>query len=231
MPVEHHTLLLFVPACFAMNLTIGPNNLMVMSNGARHGPRAAGIAVLGRLCGQAILITISAAGLSALLLGSAFAFNVVKTIGALWLLVIAWRLWRSADATVPSGTERDVAAPLSRAVDGRLIRSLARDEFLVSLGNPKAILIFTAFLPQFVDPSRPVAAQFMVIGTLFLALEWVAAVGYGVLGARLSAWLRTARNRLLFQRGNAALLALAAVGLLLMRQDPPEVPAALAPAR
>ena len=219
MHVDPDTLLLFVPACFAMNLTIGPNNLMVMSNGARHGPRAASIAVLGRLCGQAILITISAAGLSALLLGSAIAFNVVKTIGALWLLFIAWRLWRSAGAEAPTETDGRATPSPARPLDGRLIRALARDEFLVALGNPKAILIFTAFLPQFVDTSRPVGPQFAVIGALFLVLEWVAAFGYGVLGARLSAWLRTARNRLLFHRGNAVLLALAAIGLLAIRQS------------
>ena len=69
------------------------------------------------------------------------------------------------------------------------------------------------------DPARPVAAQFALVGGLFLVLEWVAAAGYGMLGARLARWLRTARNRLRFQRVNAALLALAALGLLVMRGE------------
>ena len=124
MIIEPQTLALFLPACFAMNLTIGPNNLMVMSNGARHGPRAASIAVLGRLVGQAILITVSAAGLATLLLGSALAFNVVKVLGAFWLLVIAWRLWHAppsdaanADAACDAeraGAERPAAREASR---------------------------------------------------------------------------------------------------------------------
>lgn len=247
MIIEPQTLALFLPACFAMNLTIGPNNLMVMSNGARHGPRAASIAVLGRLVGQTILISVSAAGLATLLLGSALAFNVVKTIGALWLLVIAWRLWHApptdgsgagdvdtvtdagsagagafptgeASRTVEHGTSSAAAVRANVAPDVSL-HALARDEFLVALVNPKAILIFTAFLPQFVDPTRPVAAQFAVVGGLFLVLEWIAAAGYAVLGARLSRWLRTARNRLRFQRANATLLALAALGLLVMRGE------------
>jgi len=90
MIIEPHTLALFVPACFAMNRTIGPNNLMVMNNGARHGPRLAATAMIGRLAGQAILITASAAGLATLLLGSSFLSGIVKTVGALWLLWIAW---------------------------------------------------------------------------------------------------------------------------------------------
>ena len=224
MIVEPHTLALFLPACFAMNLTIGPNNLMVMANGARHGPRAAATAVLGRLAGQAILIALSAAGLATVLMGSALAFNLVKTVGALWLLWIAWGLWRA-----PSGPDAGAAGACAPTPGPTAsIGALARDEFMVALVNPKAILIFTAFLPQFVDPVRPVAAQFAVIGTLFLVLEWIAAAGYGALGARLSTWLRTARNRLRFQRANAALLAAAAVGLLLMRgaDAAPDAPAA-----
>lgn len=213
MPVELSTLALFAPACFAMNLTIGPNNLLAMNNGARHGPRRASAAVLGRLAGQAILISISAAGLATLLLSSVVAFQAIKLFGACWLLYLAWRLWRDVPAEPGDGAR----APSATAPPS--VRALARDEFLVAIANPKAMLIFTAFLPQFVDPARPVAAQFAVVGAIFLALEWVAAAGYATLGARLARWLRTARNRVRFQRCNAALLAGAAIGLLALRRE------------
>jgi hypothetical protein len=71
---------------------------------------------------------------------------------------------------------------------------LARQEFLVAAGNPKAILLFTAFLPQFVDPSRPVPAQFAVLGALFLLLEWIAIGAYAWMGLHAPLVRRAARQ-------------------------------------
>jgi len=95
---------------------------------------------------------------------------------------------------------------------------LARQEFLLAAGNPKAILIFTAFLPQFVEPSGNVGLQFLVLGVLFLLLEWVAIAGYAYAGSFLNQWFSRPAMRRLFNRGCATLLASAGVGLLLSKK-------------
>ena len=97
------TLLLFLPACFVLNLSMGPNNLMAMTHGARHGVRVALVATLGRLVAQALMIAVSAAGLAAVLFGSAIAFHAIKLVGAAYLLWLAWQLWHAPPDAAPAG--------------------------------------------------------------------------------------------------------------------------------
>ncbi|WP_404942497.1 LysE family translocator, partial [Pseudomonas sp. GW456-L14] len=98
------------------------------------------------------------------------------------------------------------------------LAALARQEFLVAIGNPKAILIFTAFLPQFVDPAAPVPGQFLVLGALFLLLEWIAISAYACMGLHMRRWFAEPRGKKIFNRCCAALLSAAASVLLLARR-------------
>jgi len=134
-------------------------------------------------------------------------FHAIKIAGALYLFWIAWQLWRA-----PVDTAEVAERPPASLV------ALARQEFLVAAGNPKAILIFTAFLPQFVDPAGDVAAQFTVLGTSFLLLEVVAIAIYAWMGRHLRRWFASPRGKRVFNRTSAALLGGAGVGLLLARR-------------
>lgn len=96
--------------------------------------------------------------------------------------------------------------------------TLAKQEFLVAAGNPKAILVFTALLPQFVEPGKPVAEQILLLGGLFLLLEWLAIAIYAGLGCHMQRWFASARRKRLFNRLCGALLGLAGVGLLATRR-------------
>ncbi len=96
--------------------------------------------------------------------------------------------------------------------------TLARQEFLVAAGNPKAILIFTAFLPQFVDPNQAVTPQFAVLGALFLALEWIAIGAYAYMGLHMRRWFAKPRGQRIFNRCCAGLLSAAASVLLMARR-------------
>jgi len=177
------TLALFLPACFALNMALGPNNVLSLSNGARAGIRISVLASFGRLLAFALMIALSGVGLGALLLASEFCFTVLKLGGALYLVWIGVRLLRS-DATALLMQERQAG------VTG--LAPLARQEFLVAAGNPKAILIFTAFFPQFVDRAH-YAASFSLLGAIFLLLELVAIALYAALGARLGKLANKAR--------------------------------------
>jgi threonine/homoserine/homoserine lactone efflux protein len=176
------TYLLFLPACFALNMAFGPNNVLSLSNGARDGVRYSVLASLGRLLAFAVMIAISGLGLGALLLASASLFTALKIAGAVYLVWIGIKLLRSRSASSSTLAVPSPANGLDQT-SGKL-RRLAKQEFLVAAGNPKAILIFTAFFPQFVDRSA-YAASFVILGATFLVLELVAICIYAALGARL----------------------------------------------
>lgn len=203
-------LFLFIPACFALNMAPGPNNLLSVSNATRYGFWVATVAGIGRLLAFIIMIAIAAAGLAAVLQTSLLLFYAIKVVGAAYLFYLGYQLWRASPTT--DGKQ-----------DSSLVRksipSLARQEFLVAAGNPKAILIFTAFLPQFVDLSHPAAPQFAVLGSLFLGLEWIAIAAYAYIGSHLRAWFSVPTRQLVFNRTCASLLGAAGIGLLAARRS------------
>lgn len=203
------SLLLFIPACFALNMAPGPNNLLSLHNASRYGLRTACVAGAGRILAFSGMITLAAMGLAVALHTSEYLFLSIKVIGAAYLFYIAWQLWRAPVAEAhlagnhPRGTWR-----------------LARQEFWVAAGNPKAILLFTAFLPQFVsmNSATPVSEQFLWLGGLFLLLEWAAIAIYAGLGAYLQRWFNRPGPRRVFNRVSASLLGCAGLGLLAARR-------------
>ena len=206
--MELSTLALFVPACFALNMAPGPNNLLSISNATRYGFRQACTAGAGRLLAFGGMIALASFGLAAVLHTSEQLFYRIKTVGAAYLFYLAFQLWRAAP-----GAEAESTAPAAG------LMQLARQEFLVAAGNPKAILIFTAFLPQFVNPAQPMAPQFAVLGALFLALEMAAIAIYSWMGTKLRRWFAQPRGKRIFNRSCAGLLASAGLGLLLSRRS------------
>lgn len=202
------TYLLFLPACFAVNLAFGPNNLLAITNGARHGPLRALAAAGGRLLAFALMIAVAGIGMGTLLLASEWAFNAVKWAGAAYLLYLGVKLLR-ADAPVVPAAGDATAVPLAK---------LTRQEFAVAIGNPKAILVFTAFFPQFVVADA-YAWSYLLMGATFLVLEAVAIAVYAALGARMGRLARGGNSRRLlrwfnrisgsFMVGFAVLLAVA----------------------
>ncbi|MCW2271458.1 Homoserine/homoserine lactone efflux protein [compost metagenome] len=207
--MELSTLALFVPACFALNMAPGPNNLLSLNNASRYGLRIACVAGVGRLLAFAGMIVLAAMGLAVVLHTSEYLFLTIKLLGAAYLFYIAWQLWRAPVAASAVVAERS---------SGTL--RLARQEFWVAAGNPKAILIFTAFLPQFIQVGSPVpvSEQFAWLGGMFLLLEWLAIALYGWLGAYLQRWFNQPGPRRLFNRVSATLLGLAGAGLLAARR-------------
>ncbi|MDR5756711.1 LysE family translocator [Caballeronia sp. LZ035] len=189
--------LIFLPACFAINMAFGPNNVLSLSNGARDGVRTSVRASFGRLVAFAIMIAIAGLGLGALLLASQTLFTAIKFAGAGYLVWIGVKLIRSGPALIATepGTEAGTAS----------IARLTKQEFWVAAGNPKAILVFTAFFPQFVDRSA-YATSFAILGATFLLLELVAIVIYALLGARLGSMSRGARGFAWFNRISGALM-------------------------
>ncbi len=166
----------FVPAAALVALSPGANNLLAMQHGMRYGVAEAAIALTGRLTAFAMMLALAVAGLAAVLTRSQTVFELVKWAGVAYLAYLGIR-----SLVGSSVTDGDAAG--EPTVPGRMVR--ARREFLTVAANPKALLLFTAFLPQFVDPTRSVAGQLLVLGPLYIALELVAATGWACIGHRL----------------------------------------------
>jgi threonine/homoserine/homoserine lactone efflux protein len=205
--VEIWKLLFFIPACFALNMTPGPNNLLSMNNARCYGFQSAFIAGLGRIAAFSVMITLAASGLAVVLYTSEILFITIKLLGAAYLLWIAFNLWRSE------------ANPVSEINSTQNRFGLAKQEFVLAAGNPKAILIFTAFLPQFVDVSVSVNEQFFVLGSTFLILEMAAISIYAVFGIYLRQWFSKPQMARRFNRACATFLAVSGANLLFSRQQ------------
>jgi threonine/homoserine/homoserine lactone efflux protein len=212
--MSFHNYWIFLPACFALNMAFGPNNMLSLSNGARHGVRYAVLAASGRLFAFAAMIAVAGFGLGAVLVASETLFMVLKFGGAAYLVWLGIKLFVSSPAEVSDSAhgERIEVDPASDK-----LRRLAKQEFFVAAGNPKAILIFTAFFPQFVDRSA-YAASFTVLGGTFLLLELIAITIYGVIGARLKTFTSGPRGFRWFNRVSGTMMVGFGVLLAVLRR-------------
>ncbi|KAA2213023.1 LysE family translocator [Teichococcus oryzae] len=176
--------LVYLAAALGLSLTPGPNGLLALTHGARFGLRPAAWTVLGGAVGFLFLIAASLAGLGALLAASGTAFTAAKWAGAAYLVYLGVRLWRSPAPVV-------VAAQASGLPGGRAARPLRLfgDGFLVAVSNPKALLFFAAFLPQFMVPGDSFAVQLLFLGGTFVAVEIAYELLLAGLAGRISPWL------------------------------------------
>lgn len=200
--MELWKLAVFIPACFALNMTPGPNNLLSLNNARRYGFKSALIGGLGRVSAFAIMIALAASGLAVVLYASETLFFAIKLFGALYLLWLAFNLWRSE------------SSPVSDNSDRTNLVGLVKQEFALAAGNPKAILIFTAFLPQFVDVALDVDHQFMVLGCTFIVLEMLAISIYALFGLYLRHWFTKPKMVRRFNRASAIFLSYSGANLL-----------------
>ena len=145
-------LLAFLPAALALNLTPGADMMFCLAQGARGGTVPAVAASAGISAGSMVQVTLAGLGLGALVEAWPLAFDLIRYVGVVYLLWLAWRTLR----TPLGASEHHVIRP-SRAF---------RDGLIVNLTNPKVILFILAFVPQFVDPARPVLAQFLLLGSV-----------------------------------------------------------------
>jgi threonine/homoserine/homoserine lactone efflux protein len=184
-------LAVFFGASVLVALTPGANNLLGMHHGVHHGPLRAATALLGRLAAFSLMVGAVVAGLGPLLAASRTALTVIKWAGVAYLVYLAVRILLTRDA---AETPARKGTPL-------------RKEFLVAITNPKALLIFTAFVPQFVDPARgPIPLQLATLGAVYLAAEALAGTAYVALGAGIGKAGLSRRARARFDKGTAAVL-------------------------
>ncbi|MEM8536470.1 MAG: LysE family translocator [Pseudomonadota bacterium] len=207
--MEFDLWLAFVTASIALLLIPGPTVVLVLSYALTQGRRVAVASAAGVATGDLIAMTASLAGLGALVLTSATLFTLLKWIGAVYLIWMGWGMLRSAGRSY--GLSR-IDTPQLPAL--RIFRNAAA----VTALNPKSIVFFIAFVPQFIRPEAPLIPQFGILISTFVGLATINALAYALLADQLRATIkRPAVLSWMTRMGGAALITMGALTASLRR--------------
>jgi threonine/homoserine/homoserine lactone efflux protein len=198
------TWLAFVAASAVMLAIPGPTILLVISYSLGHGRRTALATVTGVTLGDFTAMTASLAGLGALLATSSALFTILKLAGAAYLMFLGIKLWRAPIVNGPIGDNDNLPEekPLKILLHAYVVTAL----------NPKSIIFFVAFVPQFLDLSRPFLPQTLILEATFLCLAAANAFLYGLLADMARGVIRKASvQRVVNRTGGTLLIAAGAV--------------------
>ena len=187
-----HTWWLFVVTVFFISGSPGPNMLHVMTRSVELGLARSTFAMAGCFLAVVMLLSASALGLAALLAALPGAFTVLRVLGAGYLLWLGYKSWTAKDAAVD-------------LVDGQRVPTISnwrifRMAFAVGISNPKALLFAAAFLPQFIDSTKPELPQFAVMILTFGVTEISWFFVYALGGRSIASALTRPSLRTLFNR-------------------------------
>lgn len=177
MSLEFNTLFTFIAACVVIVIVPGPTVTVIIANSMRHGARAGLLNVAGTQIGLLSMIAIVAAGLEIITTSLAFLFDWLRLLGAAYLIWLGVKLLRS-DGSLGQENAREPARG-----------SWLLQGFLVIWSNPKALLFFGAFIPQFIDPSQNATLQTLLYGGIFMIVGAILDGAYALLAGRAGAAL------------------------------------------
>jgi len=183
--MDLNTWLIYLLAAIGLSLSPGPNGLLALTHGALHGRRKALYTIFGGAFGFVAVIALSMFGIGALLKTSLAWLTVMKWVGGAYLVWLGIQVWRSPP----------IGIVVHGSVQARSGWSLFRQGALSALTNPKGLLFFTAFLPQFIDPARSLFVQFVIMAGTFAAIEIGTEAFIAGMAHRISPWLRRVGRR------------------------------------
>jgi homoserine/homoserine lactone efflux protein len=175
-----NTWLVYLVAAIGLSLSPGPNGLLALTHGALHGRRLTLFTIAGGALGFVLVIALSMFGIGALLKSSLVWLQVMKWLGGAYLVWLGIQVWRSA----PMGEA------LAQTATARSGASLFRQGLLSAVTNPKGILFFAAFLPQFIDPTRSLWLQFLLMAGTFALVEIATELFIASAAHRIRPWLQ-----------------------------------------
>lgn len=176
--------LAYVLVCILITIIPGPTVTLIIANSLTHGTRAGLLNVAGTQLGLALMLGVLLVGLSSIIATMGVWFDFVRIAGAVYLVWLGWKLWRaSGDFAEPGRT------PAPRG--GFFLQG-----FLVLMSNPKALLWFGAFIPQFVDPNGNYVGQIVLLGATAMMIAAVTDGAYAILGGRTGRLMSRSRIRL-----------------------------------
>ncbi|EMO4462593.1 TPA: LysE family translocator [Pseudomonas aeruginosa] len=182
--MEVETWLLYLLTCCGIALVPGPNALLVLTHGALHGNRRTLFTIAGGVTGFIGMIALCVLGLGVLLKTSMLWLSALKIVGGLYLIWLGIGLWRAEPVALTHGAA-------CRQGDA----SLFRQGLLSAIANPKALLLFTAFITPFIEPQRSLLLQTTVMALTYAAVEFVVEFGVASAAHGVRPWLARAGRR------------------------------------
>ena len=199
----------FVLAATVVLVMPGPTILLVISQAISHGRKAVIPLVAGVTLGDFTAMTLSLLGLGAVLTASSALFSALKWIGAVYLIYLGIKLWRS------NPEEHDIIFSAERTSN----RSLFNSAFLVTALNPKSIAFFVAFLPQFISSRSGTFSQFLLLEATFLFLAALNATLYALFAGQLRDKLQNSKVRRWLNRSGGTTLICAGLATATLKRS------------
>ncbi len=191
MPLENY--LAYALASLVIVLIPGPSVTLIVANSLAHGARAGLATIAGSQCGLVLSLVAVGIGLTSFIAAMGHWFEWLRLVGAAYLVILGLRMLRASAFAAPA------AAPRPR-------HGFALQGFVVAVSNPKTLVFFGAFLPQFLDPRGDQVTQIVVMGATFLVIAGLFDSLYALLAGRAGNLLSEARARLLSRLGGGALV-------------------------
>lgn len=183
--MEINTWLLFVVASIGLSISPGPNGLLALAHGATHGPRKTINTILGGTVGFTSIMALSMFGIGAVLQTSIGLLIVLKLLGGVYLIFLGIQLWLSPPINLKLSKN---SALVSKS-------SMFKQGFLSSVTNPKVLLFFAAFLPQFITTKSSLVLQFIIMALTFAVIEIITEYLIASMANRLRPWLSKVGKR------------------------------------
>jgi homoserine/homoserine lactone efflux protein len=180
------TWITFVIAGAIIAVSPGSGAVLSMSHGLAYGVKKASGTVLGLQLGLLLVFAIAGAGVGSLLLASEMAFNIVKTVGALYLIYLG--VIQSRAKVAPQAGEPAAAPAIAPTLGKRVLTG-----FLTNATNPKGIIFMVAVLPQFISQDAPLLPQLLILGVTMVTIDTIVMHGYAFLAASMQRFFRDAR--------------------------------------
>ena len=184
--------LIFLTITLAWMFAPGPATLLAVNNGIRYGSRMAILATFGNILAFQVLVLLSIIGLGAVLAASTIAFQVLKIIGALYLVYLGFKLWTTPIATFKKGDNFEQQDASQRV--------LFRRAFFITLSNPKALIYISALLPQFINVNNFEIMHLLTISLTIALSQFIAFTSYAMLASSIQVWLKNENNCRWFNR-------------------------------
>lgn len=207
--MDFSTWITFFAACWAISLSPGPGAVASMSAGMGHGFWRGYAIVIGLVLGIWTQVLVVSVGLGALMATSAWAFSMLKWLGVAYLVWLGIQQWRAPARPL---------VELDPQAENLPRRRLVLRGWMINAVNPKGTVFLLAVVPQFVDPSRPLAAQYLTIALTLAFTDLVVMAGYVALASRVLGALRSPRQLRWMNRSFGGLFVAAGLFLALFRR-------------
>lgn len=207
--MEFSTWLLFLSIALVAIISPGPAVLLSITNSLNHGFTKSILSSLGNITGIFIVSSAAALGLGAVLQASILWFTTLKFFGAVYLIYLGIKQWKSKHALFEKSieTSKDSQGKYKSFVQG----------LLVAIFNPKVILFFTALFPQFLDLSNPIMVQFVILTTTFMLFSFIILAIYALCAQTVKGWFAKGNRAIWLNRISGMIFISFGLGILRLR--------------